>query len=119
MALPLVTALSAEPEFTIRSQRKAKYPVEMRLFAVPPHPGAGLIFGTEHLTDGSPRQAFEGLDSRDQRIEPARQIVRRLEPLPAVVIPPAKGCDTPFSLEGTELKGRQRQFQEACDQVTL
>ena len=61
------------------------------------------------VPDGPREQAPEGLDPRDLRGYPVRKRLGLLEPLLAVVVPPAERGYAPLALECTELEGLKRQ----------
>jgi hypothetical protein len=63
------------------------------------------------------RAGPEGLDPRDLPRYPVRHRLGRLEPLLAVVVPPAERGYPPFPLECTELGGLKRQGPDTLHEI--
>lgn len=102
--VPGIVGRSSKAEPARRSQRDPKYPIELWLIAVPPDPGANIVFGAENLGDTRARAA-KRLDPFDQSSEPNGCGLRRKEAAQRIIVTPAEGRHTAFALVLAELEG--------------
>src|SRR5258708_2145305 len=117
-ALPFLTELAPEAEFTGRTERQPEYFVKMRLVAMPSDTDPGVVFSAKDLLYLYGRGAI-GLDFPDHRRQPFRHFPGFLKPPLCVVVFEAERCDAPLALKRAELKRRQGKSANPLDEIEL